>query len=336
MGGAGQFIAGNEGDKMARIQIQANSGTDGWEKDSWLADIKENRVSYLMALPGILFLILFCYVPYYYLAVAFQDFNLRDGILKSPWIGFDNFKFFFSAGGYAFRTTFNTLYLNTLFIVTNLIAQVSLAIFVNELKNKFFKGVTQSFYFFPFFLSWVVIGEIIYNIFSSDYGTLNHILSAVGLPAVQWYKHSEYWRGILVLANIWKNTGYGTLVYLATMSGFDSAYYEAAIVDGANKFQCIRRITLPMLKPTMVVLVLYSIGRIFFGDFGMVYGVVRDIGPLLDKVEIIDTYVFRAFRQTGSIGMSVAIGLYQSVFGLLVIVITNRLAKKFNDGTALF
>ena len=213
-----------------------------------------------------------------------------------------------------------------------------MAIFVNEIKNKYFKSITQSFYFFPYFLSWVVIGEIIYNLFSSDYGAINNILSNVGIQPVEWYKHPEYWRSILLAANIWKNTGYGTLVYLATLSAFDSSYYEAAIVDGANRIQCIWRITLPMLKPTMIVLVLFSIGRIFFGDFGMVYGVVRDIGPLLSKVEIIDTYVFRAFRQMGAagIGMSVAVGLYQSLVGLIIIILSNRFAKKINDGSALF
>jgi multiple sugar transport system permease protein/putative aldouronate transport system permease protein len=305
-------------------------------KKTFFNEVKENKIIYAMAVPGILFLIVFCYIPYYYLVVAFQDFNLRDGILKSPWIGFDNFKFFFSAGGYAARTTFNTLIINTAIIITNLIAQVTLSLFVNEIKNKYFKSITQSLYFFPYFLSWVVIGEIIYNLFSSDYGAINNILTVIGLQPVQWYKHPEYWRIILVAANIWRSTGYGTLVYLATMSGFDPSFYEAAKVDGANRFQCIRRITIPMLKPTMVVLVLFSIGRLFFGDFGMVYGVVRDIGPLLDKVEIIDTYVYRAFRQTGSVGMSVAVGLYQSLFGFILIVLTNRFAKKFNDGSALF
>jgi multiple sugar transport system permease protein/putative aldouronate transport system permease protein len=305
-------------------------------KKTFFNEVKENKIIYAMAVPGILFLIVFCYIPYYYLVVAFQDFNLRDGILKSPWIGFDNFKFFFSAGGYAARITFNTLIINTAIIITNLIAQVTLSLFVNEIKNKYFKSITQSLYFFPYFLSWVVIGEIIYNLFSSDYGAINNILTVIGLQPVQWYKHPEYWRIILVAANIWRSTGYGTLVYLATMSGFDPSFYEAAKVDGANRFQCIRRITIPMLKPTMVVLVLFSIGRLFFGDFGMVYGVVRDIGPLLDKVEIIDTYVYRAFRQTGSVGMSVAVGLYQSLFGFILIVLTNRFAKKFNDGSALF
>ena len=319
-------------------RLQGKSKPKWLQKKSFLGEIIENRIFYGMALPGVIFLILFCYIPYYYLLVAFKDFNLRAGVWASPWVGIDNFRFFFSSAGDAWRVTSNTLLLNVYFILSGLIAQVGLAIFVNEIKNKVFKNVTQTMYFFPYFLSWVVIGEIVYNMFSSDYGSVNHVLTTLGLPAIEWYKHPEYWRAILVFTNIWRGTGYGALVYLATMSGFDYSYYEAAKVDGANRLQCILRLTLPMLKPTMIILVLFSVGRIFFGDFGMVYGIVRDIGPLLDKVEVIDTYVYRAFRQQGpaGIGMTVAVGLYQSVFGFIVIVLTNRLAKKFNDGSALF
>ena len=323
---------------MKEQSIIRNKDHHSIKRNGFIKEIRTNKLTYSMAVPGIIFLIFFCYIPYYYMVVAFKDFNLRDGVFGSPWVGLENFKFFFSAGGKAFETTRNTLLLNSYFIIFNLIAQVGLAIFVNEIKNKLFKNITQSFYFFPYFLSWVVIGEIIYNLFSSDYGAVNNILSGIGMQRIEWYRHPEYWRTILVIANIWKSTGYGTLVYLATMSSFDSSYYEAAIVDGASRFQCIRRITLPMLKPTIIILVLFSMGRIFFGDFGMVYGVVRDIGPLLSRVEIIDTYVFRAFRQMGAagIGMSVAVGIYQSVFGLLVIVLSNKLAKRFNEGSALF
>lgn len=310
------------------------------KKKSFLSEIASNKITYAMAIPGILFLICFCYIPYYYMLVAFKDFNLRDGLLGSPWVGLNNFKFFFSGGiqGKAFQTTVNTLLINTYIIIASLIAQVGLAILVNEIKNKAFKAITQSLYFFPFFLSWVVIGQIIYNLFSSDYGTINGILNTLGLQPIEFYKHPEYWRSILVGANIWRNTGYGMLIYLASMASFDTAYYEAAVVDGATRFQCIWRITLPMLRPTMVILVLFSVGRIFFGDFGMVYGVVRDIGPLLDKVEVIDTYVYRAFRQMGpaGTGMTVAVGLYQSVLGLITIMLSNKFAKKFNDGAALF
>jgi putative aldouronate transport system permease protein len=300
-----------------------------------IKELKENRLIYLMALPGIIVLFLFCYIPFSYIIVAFKNFNIQDGIFGSPWVGLGNFKFFFSSGK-ALQITFNTVYLNILFIIFDLVIQVSIAVLINEIRNKYFKSISQSVFFFPYFLSWVVIGEIIYNLFSSDLGAINSFLATIGISGIQWYKHPEFWRAILVGAHVWKFTGYGTIVYLAMIAGFDSSIYEAATVDGATRFQCIRYITIPMLKGTMIVLVLFSIGRIFFGDFGMVYSIVRDVGPLLKKTEIIDTYVYRALRQTGDFSMATAIGIYQSIMGLIIILVCNKLAKRINDGSGLF
>lgn len=302
----------------------------------FLNEIRKNKIGYAMALPAVLIIVAFCYIPFYYTITAFQKYNYLKGVLGSPWVGLENFKFFFGPGGKAFQVTTNTLVMNFYFIISSIVVTVTMSILVNEIKNKMFKKVSQTMYFFPYFLSWVIIGEIVYSIFSSEYGSLNNLLVSLGVDPVQWYKHPEYWRPILVFCNIWKNAGYGMLVYLATMSSFDTSLYEAAIVDGANKLQCIFRITLPLLKPTILILTLYSLGRIFFGDFGMVYGVVRDVGPLLTKVEIIDTYVYRAYRQTGLIGMATAIGLYQSVFGFITILLSNYIVKKHNEGSALF
>jgi len=305
------------------------------KRKTFLQEVFQNRIYYLMALPGILALICFAYIPYYYMQVAFKNFNFVDGLAKSPWVGFKNFEYFFTSGD-ALKVTGNTLILNFYFMIAGLITSVLLAIFVNEITGERFKKVTQTMYFFPYFLSWVIIGEIIYNIFSSDFGVMNNILASLGLPEVAWYQHPEYWRSILVLANIWKGTGYGSLIYLSTMAGFDASLYEAAEVDGANKLQRIIRLTIPMLKPTMIVLTLFSIGRIFFGDFSMILAVIK--GPTMEFVKVIDIYVYNMFKTVGSVGMGkvVAIGLYQSVFGFIVIVITNKLAKRFNDGSALF
>jgi putative aldouronate transport system permease protein len=304
-------------------------------RDYIIKELMDNKLIYLMALPGIIVLFLFCYIPFSYIIVAFKSFNILDGVFGSPWVGLDNFRFFFSSGK-ALQITFNTVYLNLLFIAVDLVIQVSIAVLVNEIRNKYFKSISQSFFFFPYFLSWVVIGEIIYNLFSSDLGAINNFLTTIGFSGIQWYKHPEFWRAILVGAHVWKFTGYGTIVYLAMIAGFDSSIYEAGTVDGATRFQCIRYITIPMLKGTMVVLVLFSIGRIFFGDFGMVYSIVRDVGPLLKKTEIIDTYVYRALRQTGDFSMATAIGIYQSVMGLIIILVCNKLAKRINDGSGLF
>lgn len=308
----------------------------GKKQDSFRKEIRNNRLMYLMSLPGILYLILFCYLPMVFIVIAFKEFNVRDGLFGSPWVGFKNFEFFFSGASKVWQTTYNTVVLNVLFIVTDLIFQMGIAILFNEIHNKYFKKVTQSIYFFPYFLSWVVIGAIIYNLFASDYGAINGMLKTLGLQAVAWYNHPEYWKAILVGAHIWKWTGYGSLIYMSAMAGFDNSVFEAARVDGASKFQSIRNITIPMLMPTATILVLFAIGRIFFGDFGMVYGVVRDVGPLLQTTEVIDTYVYRSMRQTGDFAFSAAIGIWQSTLGIIVIIISNRFSKRFNDGTSLF
>lgn len=289
-----------------------------------------------MSIPGIIYLFLFCYLPMMYIIIAFKDYNVQDGIFGSPWVGFRNFEFFFSMGSKAWQSTYNTFVLNILFIVFDLIFQISVAILINEVKNKYFKNVTQSIFFFPYFLSWVVIGAIVYNLLSGEYGAINGVLGLLGIEPVRWYNNPQYWKAILVITHIWKWTGYGSIIYMSAMAGFDTSYYEAATVDGASRFKCIRHITIPLLVPTATILVLFSVGRIFYGDFGMVYGVVRDVGPLLDTTEVIDTYVYRAMRKTGDFSFSAAIGIYQSILGFIVVFFSNKLSKRFNDNTSLF
>ena len=303
---------------------------------SFAKEMRVNRLMYLMSLPGIIYLVLFCYLPMVFIVVAFKEFNVRDGLLGSPWVGLKNFEFFFSGASKVWQTTFNTLLLNLMFIFTDLIIQIGIALLFNEIRNKRFKKVAQSTMFFPYFLSWVVIGAIIYNLFSNDFGAINGILRSMGFQGISWFNHPEYWRAILLGSHIWKWSGYGSLIYMSAIAGFDSSIYEAASVDGANRFQAITRLTIPMLKPTATILVLFAVGRIFFGDFGMVYGVVRDVGTLLQTTEVIDTYVYRSMRQTGDFSLSAAIGIWQSALGIIVIMISNKLSKKYNEGNSLF
>jgi putative aldouronate transport system permease protein len=299
-------------------------------------ELKKNKAAYLMSLPGVIFLLLFAYSPLTFIIIAFENYNVEDGFFGSPKVGLDNFKFFFSLGDMAWTAIYNTVVLNLLFIVIGLFFQISLAILLNEIKNKWFSKISQSLFFFPYFLSWVVIGAIIYSLFSSDYGAVNNILMLFGWDGIKWYNHPEYWKAILVLTNIWKSSGYGSIIFLAAMSSFETSIYESADVDGASKMQKIIHITLPMLKPIILVLVLFSVGRIFFGDFGMIYAIVRDVGPLLQTTDVIDTYVFRIFRQTGDFGITTAIGLIQSIMGFIVILFCNKLAKRNNEGSGLF
>jgi putative aldouronate transport system permease protein len=314
------------------------SATGNAGRGTVLRELRKNSVAYLMTVPGLVFLILFCYVPLAFIVIIFKSYNAHDGVFGSPWAQplLRNFEFFFGATGKALRATANTLALNVLFIATSLVLQMGLAILLNEIRAGAFKRIAQSIFFFPYFLSYVVIGAIVYNLFSSEYGSVNVILQSLGLPRVNWYQHPEYWKGILVGVNAWKWTGYGALIYMSAMAGFDTACYEAAVVDGAGAFQRIRSLTIPMLVPTATVLVLFDLGRIFFGDFGMVYGTVRDVGTLLATTEVIDTYVFRSMRQTGDFAMASAVGILQSLMGLSVIMACNALSRRINDGTSLF
>jgi multiple sugar transport system permease protein/putative aldouronate transport system permease protein len=212
---------------------------------------------------------------------------------------------------------------------------ISIAVFFNEVKGKLFKKVTQSAMFFPYFLSWVVVGAIVYGFFARDVGMVNKVREALGFDAISWYATPKYWKPIIIFANVWKWSGYNSIIYMAAMAGFDASLFEAAEIDGANKFQRILYLTLPMLKPTAVVLILLSVGRIFYGDFGMIYGIVGNNASLADAVTVIDTYVYSSMKTLG-FSYSTAIGLYQSVMGLILVTLANKFAKKINDGEGLF
>jgi multiple sugar transport system permease protein/putative aldouronate transport system permease protein len=267
--------------------------------------------------------------------MAFTDFNVVDGIFGSPFVGLDNFKYFFSTSSMGWKVTYNTLFINFCGIILGLIIPISIAVFFNEIQSKVFKKLTQSFMFFPYFLSWVVVGAIIYGFFSSDVGVINNLLRSFGLEPIKWYAEPKYWKGIIIFASMWKWSGYSSIIYMAAMASFDGALYEAAEVDGANKLQRILFLTLPMLKPTAVVLTLMSVGRIFYGDFGMIYGIVGNNPVLSDAVTVIDTYVYQTMRTLG-FSYATAIGLFQSLMGLILVTIANRSAKKYNDGEGLF
>ena len=229
-----------------------------------------NRALYLMIIPALAVLVIFAYVPMYGIQVAFRNFNAADGISGSPWVGLKNFIFFFKSI-YFFRLTFNTLFLNLLFLSANLIMQISTAILINEVINKRFQKILQTSMFFPYFLSWVVVSTLVNALLNNSYGILNRILEFMGSEGIVWYKEPEYWPAILTFANVWKNMGYGIVIYLAKITSIDPTMYEAARIDGANKAQEMFRITLPMLVPTVVLLFLLGIGNMFRGDFAMIY-----------------------------------------------------------------
>ena len=270
--------------------------------------------------------------------IAFKDYNVVDGIFGSPWAGLRNFEFLIRSGILR-RITFNTLYLNTLFIISGLITQVGIALLINEVRNKYFKRVSQALLLLPFFISWVIVGTISLYLFGTNVGFLNTIRGWVGLDPINWYQSPQYWRTILTFSHIWKNIGWGSIIYLAAIVGVDQEIYESAQLDGCNKPQQIRYITLPCIAPTISIMMLLAIGRIFYGDFGMIYNMVRQNVLLFSTTDIIDTYVFRALRGGGGGGqfaMAGAAGFVQSTMGFITVLIANKIVSMFNKDNALF
>lgn len=300
-----------------------------------LHELHINRSLYLMTIPAFLFLIVFNYVPLYGIQIAFRNFNVVDGISHSPFIGLKNFTFFFKSD-FFLSITFNTLFLNFLFISFGLIMQVTTAILINEIFNMRLKKVFQTTMFFPYFISWVIITALVTALLSEKFGVVNQLLRSMNMPTVVWFNEPKLWPAILTISSVWKGLGYGVVIYLAKIASIDAEIYESSRIDGANKFREIFHITLPMLVPTIILLLLIAIGGMFRGDFGMIYSLVGDNGLLLSTTEVIDTYVYRAMRANSQYGMAAAVGLYQSVMGLVLVLLSNYLVKRFDNSMAIF
>ncbi|MNO27036.1 putative multiple-sugar transport system permease YteP [compost metagenome] len=298
-------------------------------------DVKKYKSLLLMLTPAVLFFLLFAYVPMAGIVLAFKQFNYTGGVFGSPWNGLDNFKFFFDSGD-AWRVTRNTALYNIAFIVVNNVLQIFAAILLFEVAGKWFRKLTQTMLFLPYFISWVVVGAIAYNLFNFDVGTVNVLLKGLGMQPIDIYNTAAYWPFILVIVSAWKTLGYGTIMYLAAITSIDTEMYEAAEIDGANIFQRIMKITIPNLFPTVIILVLLAIGNIFRGDFGMFYNMVGNNGLLFSSTDVIDTFVFRSLTTSNEIGMSAAAGFYQSLLGFVTIMLANYAVRKYDKDRALF
>ncbi len=304
-------------------------------KKGFFQKVKKYKVLLLMLLPAVIYTIIFCYLPMSGIILAFKDFNYRDGIFGSPFSGLKNFEFFFSSGQ-ALKVTKNTVLYNLTFILVNTVFQLAVAIFLSEMKNNRFKKCAHSIMFLPYFISWVVVSSICYSFINSDYGLINQYFSFRGMEKIDFYNTSSLWPFILVFFNTWKNIGYGSVMYLAAITGIDTTLYEAAEIDGANIFQRIFRITIPSLMPTLIVLTLLALGNVFRGNFDMFYNLVGSNGLLYDTTDVIDTFTFRALIQSNDFGMSAAAALYQSVLCFITIVLANFAVKKYDKDYSLF
>ena len=301
------------------------------------SELLRNRTLYLMFLPLAVFYIVFAYFPMTGIIVAFKNLNYRDGIFFSPWIKpiFKNFEFFFKSGK-AVLVIRNTVMYNLMFLAGYTLCSVFVAILISEINSTWFKKVSQTIMFLPYFISWVVVSAFEYNLFSYEYGAINTLLRSVGLERVNIYVTPRYWYWLLPVLYVWKWVGYGSVLYLAAIMGIDRESYESAEIDGANIFQRIWHITLPALVPTIITLVLLGVGRIMRGEFDMFWQLVGRNGILMDTTDIIDTLVFRSLMGSSDYGMASSTGLIQSLLCLIIITIVNGVVRKIEPDNALF
>ena len=298
--------------------------------------LKEYWPLYLMMLPALLYLLINNYIPMAGMVIAFKKLNFAKGIWASPWAGLKNFKFLFASRD-AWVITRNTLLYNVAFILVNMVIGIAIAILITEVKNTKLKKLYQSAILLPFLMSMVILSYIVYALLSAENGLVNNsILPLFHMDPIQWYQKPKYWPAILIIANCWKGVGYGCLIYIASPIGIDPSFYEAARLDGASKWQEITKITLPSLVPTIITLLLLSIGRIFYSDFGLFYQVPMNSGVLVSTTNVIDTYVYRALIEQGNISMSSAAGVYQSLVGFCVVMLSNWIVRKVDKDQALF
>lgn len=297
--------------------------------------VKKHWMLLAMLAPALLYVIIFSYVPMTGIVLAFKRYQYAGGIYFSPWCGLDNFKALLVAGKLG-QVTRNTLLYNIAFIILGVVFEMGSAILLNEIGSKWFKKVSQSLMFLPYFISWVVVSAVMYNVFNYEKGVVNHVLSLLGMNAFDLYNSPKAWPIVLIFLKLWKQTGYGSVVYLAAITGLDQEMFEAASIDGASAWQKIRYITIPSLVPTMMIMVLLAIGNIFRGDFGMFYQTVKSSALLQPMTDVIDTYVFRLLITNSDIGVSAATGLYQSVLCFVTITICNKLVKKLDPDYALY
>lgn len=304
-------------------------------KIGFFRQVKKSWVLILMCLPAIAFFFIFSYMPMPGAYIAFTNFQYNKGIFNSPFVKLNNFKFLFTSGQLMLLLK-NTVLYNIAFIVIGNFVQLAFAIMLNEVRNKSFVKITQSLMFLPYFISDVLVSLLVYNLLNYDYGFVSNLVRSLGGTMPKIYQTAKAWPTVIILVNLWKGTGYGTVVYFAAITGIDSSMMEAAQIDGASGWQRIRYITLPCLKPTVVILFLFAIGGILKGNFGLFYNMVGNNSVLFPTTDIIETYVYRAMMNNFNFAQSSAVGLFQSVVGFFIVMGANALVKHIEPEMALF
>jgi putative aldouronate transport system permease protein len=288
-----------------------------------------------MIAPALVYFFVFHYLPMAGLVLAFKRFNFVDGIWRSPWVGFENFRFLFISGS-LWRVTRNTILYNIAFLSIGTAVEVIAAVFLADIWGKWFRKGAQTVMFLPYFISYVVVGAFVYNLFNYEHGVVNTFLTSLGFEAINAYSNPPLWIGVLIAFHTWKWVGYGSVIFLAAITNVDRDLYEAARMDGATAFEQARFVTIPLIMPTVVLSMIFQVGRIMRGQFELFYQVIGNNGNLFPLTDVVDTFVFRALVRNADIGMGSAVGLYQSAFGLVLVFSVNAIVRRINEDYALF
>lgn len=290
---------------------------------------------YVMMLPGLIYLFCNNYMPMFGIVIAFKKINWQKGLWASPWSGFDNFKFLFQSND-AFIMIRNTILYNVFFIILGMVCAITVAILLNEVTKKICKTIYQSIILLPYLMSWVVVSYLAFALLSNESGLFNNILQTLGMAKVSWYSESKYWPFILTFAHMWKIIGFSMIIYYSSIVGISQEYYEAARLDGASKWKQITSITLPLLKPTIITMLIMNVGRIMSSDFGLFYQLPKNQGLLYPVTQTIDTYVYNSLMKLGNVSMSAAASVLQSIVGFVLVIAANAIVRKYEKDSALF
>ena len=319
---------------MATTDVSQYDGLLAQKKKSRRrAEIRKTIPLFLMMLPGLVYLFCNNYLPMFGILIAFKKVNFSIGILQSPWVGFQNFEFLFKTKD-AWTMIRNTVCYNVVFISLGLVISVAIAILMAEISSRKIAKVIQPIICFPSMVPAVILSFLVYGFLSNTYGFINTTILKDN--PINWYASAQYWPFILTIVHFWQSSGQSSIIYMASIGGIDKGLYESARLDGANKMQQIWNITLPMLRPMIILMTLMSIGRIFNSDFGLFYQVPLGQGLLTSTTQTIDTYVYRALLELNNVGMSSAASVFQAIIGFLLVVISNAIVRKVDNENALF
>ena len=303
-------------------------------KKGFLYDFRRNFSLTLLALPGIVLIFVFHYIPFFGLVLPFKNYKINLGFWGSEWVGLKNFKFLF-AGDVLFRITRNTILYNLVFIFFGTFCSITVALLLFELSRRSVKTF-QTILFLPYFISWVVVSYALQALLNMEYGVFNKLIEFFGGEQILWYNAPKYWPFIIVVAAVWKGLGYGSVIFYAALMGVDQEYFEAATIDGAGKLRQTISISIPLIKNVIIIMIILQIGRIFYSDFGLFYSVPMNSPLLYPTTDVIETFVYRALTSMGDIGMASAAGFYQATVGFILVIATNAVVRKVSAESALF